>query len=717
MDSLPGLIWNCDASGRLDFLNQACLDYGIRAGQLWTDQGLMHPDDRSRFQTDWPQETEARLCGPDQEYRWFLFRLSPRPDGGWWGLSLDIDDRKWSEDLVACEKRLLERIGLGEPLPRILEAFCRHFDELSGDTMSAILLLNPSSQTLRRAAGPNLPPAYRDGQLVDIVPGPMAGSCGTAAYTREPVFVDDITTDSRWANYYSYQLSHGIRSSWSMPILDPSGQVLGTFAIMADRVRKPSAKHISILERFRHLARLTIERARAEESLRRSRAYLAEAERLSHTGAFGWSRETGELNWSDETFRIFEMDRDPKPTLDRLALRVHPEERDSFLNTLKNLQDDCFLSARLLLPDQTIRPIELVLQACPREFVGAVLDVSERKQSEANLQRQTAALTQLVSAGQQALDHLAEQPDLEALIGKMLGLCFEYFDAAGTRVRLDEHHHLSFDCGHQRPHLTPLEPTAAHHEVHIPLVFRNQSSGSLVLQFHQERRLSSEEELLAHALANHLVLLLELRKISQRVQARLLVDERNRMARDVHDTVAQAFTGILLQLEAAAPDTNPHLERAAQLARSGLHEARRSVHALRPQALEKHDLVGALETMICAMTTGTTVQAAFQVEGERMILSPEVDENLLRIGQELVTNSVRHARATHFHMLLCFEEGQLRLEARDNGQGFANPPGTDGMGLDGIRERAASLGGTFHFDSRPGAGSSLRVTIPRERVR
>ena len=716
MDSLPGLIWNCDASGRLEFLNQACLDYGIRAGQAWVDQGLMHPDDRARFQSDWPLETQARLCGPDQEYRWFLFRLTPRPEGGWWGLCLDIDERKWSEDLVACEKRLLEMIGLGQPLPRILEAFCQHFDELSGDTMSAILLLNAGSQTLRRAAGPNLPPAYRDGRLVDLVPGPMAGSCGTAAYTRQPVFVDDITTDPRWTDYYSYQLSHGIRSSWSMPILDQSGQVLGTFAIMADRVRKPSTKHINILERFRHLARLTIERARAEESIRRSRAYLAEAERLSHTGSFGWSRDTGELNWSDETFRIFALDRYQAPSFEQLALRVHPEDRDQFMAALESLQDDCFLTTRLLLPDGVIRHIELVLQASPREFIGAVLDVSERKQSEANLQRQTVALTQLVSAGQQALDHLAEQPNLEALIGKMLGLCFDYFDAASTRVRLGEGHHLSFERGDQRPHLTPLEPAPAKHEVHIPLVFRNQSSGSLILVFDRERRLSSEEELLAHALANHLVLLLELRRISQRAQARLLVDERNRMARDVHDTVAQAFTGILWQLEAADPDTNPHLARAAQLARSGLQEARRSVHALRPQALDQQDLVGALETMLSAMTAGTTVEAAFEVEGDRVVLSPEVDENLLRIGQELITNSVRHARASHFHMVLCFQDGQLSLEARDNGQGFANPPGTDGMGLDGIRERAALLGGTFQFDSQPGAGSSLRVTIPLERL-
>lgn len=700
MDCLPGLIWNCDAQGKLAYLNQECLDYGVQPHKSWSEQDLMHPDDRFVFSARWPAENQARLCGPDQEFRWFLFRLSPHPDGGWWGLCIDIDDRKWSEDLVACEKRLLEMIGQGLPLPRILETFCQLFDELSGDTMSAILLLNPASKTLRRAAGPNLPPAYRDGRAVDLTPGPMAGSCGTAAFTREPVFVDDITTDPRWADYYTYQFSHGIRSSWSMPILDSAGEVLGTFAIMADRIRKPTPKHVNILERFRQLARLTIERTRAEEGMRRSRAYLNEAERLSRTGSFGWSRETGELNWSEETFRIFDLDFTQTPTLELLAPRLHPEDREAVLEVLQNGQEDCFLAARLILPDGSLRHIELLLQANPKEFVGAVLDVTERKQSEANLQRKSAALTQLVSAGHQALDHLADQPDLEALINRMLALCFEYFQATGTRLILEES--LVY---------------CSEHEVSIPLVFRNQSSGSLILQFGEPRRLSGEEELLAHALANHLVLLLELRRIAERAQATLLFQERTRMARDVHDTVAQAFTGILLQLEAADRQSDPNLNRAVQLARNGLQETRRSVHAMRPQALDQHDLSGALQSMVSAMTAGTAVEVSFQVRGEKVSLLPEVDENLLRMGQELVTNSVRHSRATRLELLLAFEPGQLRLQARDNGCGFTDPSRGDGMGLLGVRERAASLGGSFQWESQPGSGSCLQIVLPEERIR
>jgi signal transduction histidine kinase/PAS domain-containing protein len=710
MDCLPGLVWSCDATGAVETHNQACRDYGIEPGRRWSEQEVMHADDREAFSREWPGETQARLRGPDQEYRWFLFRTSPRPEGGCWGLCLDIDERKWSEDLVACEKRLLEMIGQGQPLHRILETFCRLFDELSGDTMSAILLWNPASQTLRRAAGPNLPPAYRDGRVVDLRPGPMAGSCGTAAYVREPVFVEDITTDPRWADYYPYQLSHGIRSSWSMPILDGDGQVLGTFAIMADRPRKPGPKHVSILERFRQLARLTIERSRAEEAIRRSRAYLTEAERLSHTGALGWSRETGELTWSEETCRIFDLQ--APLSLASLVARVHPEERDHVQRTLESLQVDCFLSTRLLLPDGSQRPIELVLQAHPREFVGAVLDVSERKQSEANLQRQTAALAQLVGAGQQALDHLAEQPDLEGLIGKMLSLCFDYFGAEGACVSLSEGLSLRLERGEERPQRKlPIERPG---QVQIPLLFRNQSSGTLLLSFAQERRLSSDEELLSHALANHLVLLLELLRISERARKAVLLDERERVARELHDTLAQCFTGIVLQLEAAAgaEEAGLHVQRATQLARAGLQEARRSVHAMRPQALLQQDLAQALGSMLQAMTAGTSIRAAFHVEGIRTELAAEVEESLLRVGQELVTNSLRHARAGQLQLLLGFEVGQLRLQAHDDGQGFEPDHRGDGMGLEGIRQRVHSLGGRFEVDSQPGQGARLQVTVP-----
>jgi len=142
------------------------------------------------------------------------------------------------------------------------------------------------------------------------------------------------------------------------------------------------------------------------------------------------------------------------------------------------------------------------------------------------------------------------------------------------------------------------------------------------------------------------MLAIQLTRLSAQSRQSAVVAERNRMARDIHDTLAQGFTSVILQLEAVGEATSQrlagkageHLTRASELAREGLREARRSVWALRPQTLEEKDLCEALKELIQKMTEGTSVQAHFTVQGEPRELPPEWEENLLRIGQEVLTN-------------------------------------------------------------------------------
>lgn len=199
-----------------------------------------------------------------------------------------------------------------------------------------------------------------------------------------------------------------------------------------------------------------------------------------------------------------------------------------------------------------------------------------------------------------------------------------------------------------------------------------------------------------------------------------VMDERNRIAREIHDTLAQGLTGIAIQMEAAedALHTSPeqvrhHIARAKQLARESLAEARRSVRALRPQALDTHDLPTALEQCAHQIMEGTTLQAEFAVEGVPCPLLPEDETDLLRIGQEALTNSLKHAQAEHVTLWLAFTPTQVELTIYDDGRGFdLRQVNLHGFGLSGIRERARRMGGEVEIQTAPGQGTRLRVMLP-----
>jgi signal transduction histidine kinase len=198
--------------------------------------------------------------------------------------------------------------------------------------------------------------------------------------------------------------------------------------------------------------------------------------------------------------------------------------------------------------------------------------------------------------------------------------------------------------------------------------------------------------------------------------------ERNRMARDIHDTLAQGFTGVIVQLEAAeealsqgqSTKISEHLDRAGELARGSLHEARRSVQALRPQALEAKMLGEALRDLIGQMTAGTAMQVQFVVQGKPWELPSAWESDLLRIGQEALTNALRHARASEFRVQMVFGTADMRLDLRDNGAGFDPAKRHEGLGLQGMRERVEGMGGQWSIQSTiNGGGTLVSVFLPR----
>jgi signal transduction histidine kinase len=228
---------------------------------------------------------------------------------------------------------------------------------------------------------------------------------------------------------------------------------------------------------------------------------------------------------------------------------------------------------------------------------------------------------------------------------------------------------------------------------------------------------------LAQALAQQVTLAMQLARLAEQDQQAALLAERNRLARDIHDTLAQGFTGIVIQLEAAEDvlgqdeaQVSAHLDRARALARASLAEARRSVYALRPQSLEHTPLPHALRASLEALTAQTPLRLDWALPEHWPAVAPALEEDLLRMAQEAVTNVLKHARARQVEVRLSARDGQLVLEVRDDGDGFVPPAGPGsaqgGFGLLGLRERAERHGGTLVIESTVGEGTVVRCEVP-----
>ncbi|MEH1851184.1 MAG: CHASE2 domain-containing protein [Nostoc sp.] len=212
----------------------------------------------------------------------------------------------------------------------------------------------------------------------------------------------------------------------------------------------------------------------------------------------------------------------------------------------------------------------------------------------------------------------------------------------------------------------------------------------------------------------------------KRAEAASILEERNRMAREIHDTLAQSFTGILLQVGAAtqvlADDrqaTQEHLEMLEmidELARLGLSEARRSVSALRPQLLEEGNLHSALHRLVTQMRAAADTALFYEIKGTAYSLPAEVENNLLRIGQEALTNAIKYADAAEIRVELVYDNTQCILRVKDDGRGFgvATIPSVGGFGLLGMSERAEHLRAQLTIQSEPGQGTEIVVIVNRE---
>jgi signal transduction histidine kinase len=393
------------------------------------------------------------------------------------------------------------------------------------------------------------------------------------------------------------------------------------------------------------------------------------------------------------------------------------------------------------------------------------MEVAEREQAERSSQAQTRALTRV-------LEQLTQEQSFEKFPGIVLAAIVDQFEVAsgslwihdeaaelfekvldyeGGRVILAEDPDHPFPqkrvdgrkvpdwerlkAGYLRgecvvltdlnqPALEPSQRAALAARgirtvLVVPILLQGRLFGLYALRSTRQENYGPRDLALAHALGHHATLAIQMARLAEQARQTAVLDERNRMAREIHDTLAQAFTGILLQLGAAerlmaaAPEQGQsHLQTAGNLAREGLAEARRSVQALRPQALEEEDLAGALARMVEQLNSDPATRLAFRLGGAPRPLPPDVADHLLRMGQEALTNALRHAQASEVWVELTFAGEELRLCVTDDGRGFARetPARKGGFGLTGMQERAGLIGAQLSVDSQPGSGTRVELT-------
>jgi len=200
-----------------------------------------------------------------------------------------------------------------------------------------------------------------------------------------------------------------------------------------------------------------------------------------------------------------------------------------------------------------------------------------------------------------------------------------------------------------------------------------------------------------------------------------ILEERQRLAREIHDTLAQGFTSIVMHLEAAEQaisdpqTTQKHIDRARSTARSSLEQARRVVQDLRPDSLEKHSLPKAIDRVAVRWGEETSIPVTAKTTGEPVSLHPNIEVTLLRAAQEALHNIHKHAQATQVQLTLSYMGDIVILDVQDDGVGLdeaAPSLFSGGFGLQAMRERVEACGGTLTLESDSGEGTTVVITIP-----
>ena len=386
-----------------------------------------------------PAHFEFKIIRKDGQERWLDFTAATVDYGGQparLATGCDITKRKHGEVSLKIQSRILELIAVGTPLRETLDTLVRSIEAQSDGMLASILLLDADGVHVKCGAAPSLPESFI--RAIDGLPiGPNAGSCGTAAFRREAVIVEDIATDPLWENYRDLALPHGLRACWSTPIVDRQRRVLGTFALYFRTPGRPTARHIKLVGMATHTAAIAIQCQQAAEALVEREAHLRLFIEHSPVALAMFDRDMRYLTVSRRWMTDYQLG--DEPFIGRSHYEVFPEipqrwkdiHRRCLAGAVERCEEDAFVRAdgHTSWLRWEIHP----WRTAGGDIGGIVIfteDITDRKQAESALRRNEERLQQA----------LADAEDRERTLQTVLDSepeCVKMLDAQGAVLTMN----------------------------------------------------------------------------------------------------------------------------------------------------------------------------------------------------------------------------------------------------------------------------------------
>ena len=659
-----------------------------------------------------------------------------------------------SAGLLEGQNRVLELIAQGAPLPEVLDSLLGVIQTQCPGMLCSILLLDRDGIHVRHGAARDLPEEFIlavDGEPI----GPRAGSCGTAAFRREPVIAEDIATDPLWDGYRELAFRHDLRAGWSTPIFDAQRRVLGTFAMYFRTPGRPDQRYLRLIDVSTHVAAIAITRHQRIEALRTSEERLRLALSGGNVDIWEYDADATHLRWYGGLPVILAWRPEDVESLTIQALldAIHPEDRPSVETSLRDSLAQGSgheVEFRVIHPDGSLhwfaskgRP-EFDSAGKAVRVRGVALEVTERKRAEEEIQRREAQLVEaqrIARLGSYEWDLRTNTVRRSEELYRIFGLLPHEFeptyegylarvhpdDRATTKEIIDQ----AFGGGQPFDFEERIVwPDGSVRMLHSQGQFSfddNQRPLKLIgiCQDITERKQVEQQLRAANvALAEELKERTRAETEIQALTARLITaqeEERTRLARELHDDLSQqiatlsiAASNLKKDIAPANAEARAQSERIQQKLIQLAEGVRRLSHNLHPAVLEYSGFGAALQSYCSEFSTLTGMTIFFRAEGSFERLPTDVALCLYRIAQEALQNVLKHAQVDHAHVAVMSSGESVCLTITDEGIGIdaLSRSIPQGLGLLNIKERTRLVKGALRIESQPKSGTTLSVTVP-----